>query len=478
MKAGLAAVALGVFLGVAPGSAAVDAGLRATLDRRGAATLRPWATLSGPSASGGLAARRGRTEEGGPPHVAAWLQAERPGGQRWRMGCWSFEDPSGALLGAPRPRPFGGPLRVELRARPGSAAGWRAEESGLGWQRDGRSWQAGAWVSRTRRDRRADGEGFVLDLERSERNAGRVGAWTDDLELAWLQGRSPAGVQVLVLGGLRRAPLHGGPFAGLVLGGAVGQGRAALALAAGRHRLARLQWSRRLPAAASLRLEGWGGRRGEDPWSDPPLPLGPELSGGGDAVLEGRIARWRLAARLRRLWAGAVEDAGVHWERRLRAGRDWSLPRRVRLRLTGDWTRSGQGPTAPEDRWLLQAALRPATGLELTVQRRGLQGPEGGGRATGLRLDARARSGSGLRLQWLRHEGGRSTPLSRLPWPGSGWSLSGRDGRQTLGVGGWLAHKGWRLALSVDRRWTPPSEPSSPGAWSCRTELRYRSPKR
>lgn len=456
----------------------VDAGLRLRQSKGNALSIRPWLTLETGAVQGGMALRHRRDEVPERPHLAAWLRVRRSAGLQVLAGAWSFEDPGGALLGTPRSQPFGAPLKVRLAARPGNAGGWRAEETGLGCLIEGARHEIGLWGSRTWRDRRADGDGFVLDMTRSERNADRLAAWRDDLALGWLRLGPAAGWEALVLLGERRAPLYGGTLAGLALAHAGRLGRTTLVLARGRHRLARLQWVRPGPGRGTLRLDGWAGRRGADPWSDPPLPLGEEPSWGAEAGWRARVDRWSLAAVLGRRWAGAAQRSGEAWERRLRLGRGWRVARVLGVDLTGDWWRMGRAAEAVEEAWSLQARLRAGRGVEITLQRRGRCGDGGAGRATGFRVEIRdeAKTGGtgGLRAQWLRFGGPRSTDLALLPWPGAGWRTSGFDGRQILGLGGWWSRGAWRLCAAVQRGWRPEPGGVSTGSWGVQLELRYR----
>jgi hypothetical protein len=444
----------------------LEAGLRGRFAQEAPWQLRQWLRVEVGPWRGGLALRRNAFELGERPHLAAWLERSSAPGGRWLLGSWSLGDESGALLGSPRAQPFGAPLRARLHLRPGTASGWRAEETGLGWQRHAGAIQGGLWASRTWRDRRADGQGFVLDMERSPRNRSRIGAWQDELALGWLSAEAPGGIDALMVVGRRRASQQEVRLAALTLVSNRAPERRALAVSVGRHRLVRLQWMRTLAGLGNLRLEAWGGRLGDDPWSRPALPLGGGRSAGAEGSLEGRLGALRLAAGLRLLRGDATGEEGPGWERRLRLGRGWRSVRGAGVVLTGDWLRRDAGAQA-EDRWLLQLSLQPARGQEIVLQRRGVIGPEGTGQASGLRVDTRPAAGLGLRMQWLRFTGGRSTYLARLPWPGSGWLLAGSEGRESLGAGCWFAVDGRRLALAAQRDWRADSAPG----WSVQCEL-------
>lgn len=271
------------------GAVAVDRRLRCELRRAadlpGPADWRAAALLESGKWEFRAVARRRDGELGAIPQHALWTGWRLAGGWRLGLGSHQLRTETGAALGHLRSG-LPGRLTGGLRLTPGSTSRATPEERGISLERQRGALRGGMLLADTRRDRRADGKGFVLGMEHWPQRRERVGAWRDRLDLAWLCLEGPAGWDLHGLAG-RRAWADGK----LDLGGLhLIRRRPGSSLAAcweeGDSRLARIQ------AAASSRrgrwqADAWRGRQTGSRFARPALPLGGEGSAGG-ASLQGR----------------------------------------------------------------------------------------------------------------------------------------------------------------------------------------------
>ncbi|MFA7331919.1 MAG: hypothetical protein WC326_12690 [Candidatus Delongbacteria bacterium] len=247
----------------------------------------------------------GRRRDGEPgllPHAAGGLVWAGPRGWRVILGD---QQPTGDLHAALGRGRGGLPGRVRggLGLGPGALSTQSPGERGLSLEQCRGALRGGLLLASNRRDLRADGAGFLLDLEHAEDNRRRWGAWRDRLVLGWGTWEGPAGWDLHGLAGRRSAVSGGGSLLGLQAIRRRPERQLALAWEAGENRLLQCQavW---LKGRSTLQADVWRGWRGSSVFARPALPAGWREWGGGLALQARRGGR-QLAGTLSLRWLDA-----------------------------------------------------------------------------------------------------------------------------------------------------------------------------
>lgn len=396
--------------------------------------------------------RRGGGELGLVPHGSAWAAWNSASGWRISLGDHQVASDLQATLGRGRgglpARPQGG-----VRSGAGGLSRQTPAERGLAVERRLGPLQGGILLADTRRDARADGQGFVLDLEHREAVRRRLGAWRDRLAVGWLDLEAPAAWDLHGQLGARRAPLGGGALGGIQAIRRRPTSQMALSWECGESRVAQLQ-AVRLKGRNWLQADLWQGRRLSSRFSSSALPLGEQAWGGG-FCLQARHASRELESSAALRWlepaARGTRRSALWWSLaldRLPLPAPCGLIAGVRHAAAED-----RPPATGREEW--RATLRPADQRLLDWDLEWQQAREAAGVLRWTRADLgrswRSRRWSqGVRLQLILSSGSGTSRLAAVSLgPGLLRYQAMSGTRQVWGAGWWVRRGANQLSLGM-----------------------------